>query len=113
VLITQRKEDIPETSFHIQTPVSLEPVTLPLQLIFGGKTSRCLPQHTGATAAARFHLTFSDNHWSSQRTMQEWITEVLMPHAEVCIQQHRLASNAAIVLVSDRLGASGNGAAWQ
>lgn len=80
---------------------SLHGDLLPLQLIFEGKTARSLPAATASSKASRTHLTFSANHWSSQETMQQWITEVLMPYAERSISQHRLNSNAEIILLLD------------
>lgn len=74
---------------------------LPLQLIFQGKTARSLPDPTAASIASLCHLTQSENHWSSQATMQQYISEIIMPHAERCIQQHRLHADAKIILVLD------------
>jgi len=80
---------------------SLHGDLLPLQLIFAGKTERCLPAASFASKAARAHITHSPNHWSSQQTMQQWITEVLMPYADRCIRQHQLDADAKIILVLD------------
>jgi len=80
---------------------SLHGDLLPLQLIFQGKTARSLPDPTAASIASLCHLTQSENHWSSQTTMQLYISEILMPHAERCIQQHRLHADAKIILVLD------------
>jgi hypothetical protein len=74
---------------------------LPLQLIFKGTTPRCLPVPTAASRAARVHITFSHNHWSSQQTMQHWVVEVLLPYAERCIDTFKLRSDAAVILVLD------------
>lgn len=65
------------------------------------KTARVLPEETAASKAARVHLTFSDNHWSSLTTMQQWVTKLLLPYAERCIQRFELNSNAHILLVLD------------
>ena len=40
---------------------------LPLQLIYEGKTNRCLPQFDFPSA---WHVTCSDNHWSNEITMK-------------------------------------------
>jgi hypothetical protein len=74
---------------------------LPLQLIFQGKTSRSLPERTAASISSQCHLTFSENHWSSQTTMREYITEIVMPYAETCIRKYRLHADAHIILVLD------------
>lgn len=80
---------------------SLNGELLPLQLIFQGKTPRSLPPVTPEAIATHTHLTFSENHWSSQQTMQQFIEEVILPHAEKCIERHRLAADAHIILVLD------------
>ncbi len=80
---------------------SLRGDLLPLQLIFQGKTARCLPPSTAASTAARVDITCSDNHWSTQETMQRWITHVLLPHAERMISMHDLNANAHVLLLLD------------
>jgi hypothetical protein len=80
---------------------SLHGDLLPLQLIFQGKTERCLPAATASSKAARVHITCSPNHWSSQQTMQQWITEVLLPYTERCVSTYRLRSDANVILVLD------------
>jgi len=80
---------------------SLSGELLPLQLIFEGKTERSLPERTAASIASLCHLTFSDNHWSSQKTMQQYVSEIVMPYAETCIRKHRLHADAHIILVLD------------
>lgn len=80
---------------------SLNGDLLPLQLVFQGKTPRSLPPATASSIASLAHLTFSENHWSSQSTMQQYISEIIMPYAETCILKHRLHSDAKILLVLD------------
>ena len=80
---------------------SLDGDLLPLQLIFQGKTNVCHPPVTAAATEARVHLTHSENHWSNQETMQQYITAVLMPYAERCMLAHTLPLDSHIVLVLD------------
>ena len=80
---------------------SLRGDLLPLQLIFQGKTERSLPVSTYASAAARVDITHSNNHWSTQETMQRWIVRVLLPHTERMIELHSLDANAHILLLLD------------
>lgn len=80
---------------------SLRGDLLPLQLIFQGKTARCLPASTAASVAARADITCSENHWSTQETMQRWILQVLLPHSERMISMHHLDANAHILLLLD------------
>ena len=74
---------------------------LPLQLIFQGKTERSVPAKTAASIASMCHVTFSENHWSTQTTMKQYISEIIMPYAEACIRTHRLHADAHIILLLD------------
>lgn len=80
---------------------SLDGTFLPLQLIFQGKTPRCLPNETLGSLAANFHLTFSENHWSNQKTMQEYVENVIVKYANRCVDKHGLHADAKIILVLD------------
>jgi len=80
---------------------SLHGDLLPLQLIFTGSTARCHPAATAASNAASVHITHSSNHWSSLETMQEWITQVLLPYAERKITALKLRSDSHMVLLLD------------
>jgi hypothetical protein len=80
---------------------SLSGELLPLQLIFQGKTARALPVRTPEAIASQIHLTFSDNHWSNQTTMQQYVEKIIVPYSERCIERHRLASDAHVILVLD------------
>jgi len=74
---------------------------LPLQLVFQGKTTKCEPAATAASIAASVHITHSDNHWSTQETMQQYIKEVIVPYTKSKIQEHRLQADTRVVLVLD------------
>ncbi len=80
---------------------SLHGDMLPLQLIFAGKTERCLPPRTQSVDSEGVHLTYSENHWSSQKTMQEWVKCVLLPYAHSRIQEHKVSAQSRIILVLD------------
>lgn len=80
---------------------TLDGILLPLQLIFQGKTDRSLPRHSAASVAARIDLTHSDNHWSSQATMQRWVSAVLLIHTNRMIEAHQLDADAHVILVLD------------
>lgn len=80
---------------------SLRGDLLPLQLIFQGMTARSLPAATPSAVAARVDITHSGNHWSTQETMQRWITHVLLPYSERMIANYELDSNAHILLLLD------------
>ena len=74
---------------------------LPLQLIFQGKTARSLPEPTPASIAANVHITCSENHWSTQETMQQFVAHVIVPYSKAKIQEHALKPDSRIVLVLD------------
>jgi len=80
---------------------SLHGDLLPLQLIFQGKTTACHPDRTPAATAARVHITHSENHWSNQETMQQYIREVIVPYSEQRIAEHNLPADSHICLVLD------------
>ncbi len=80
---------------------SLRGDMLPLQLIFQGKTARSLPAATPASIAAHVDITHSTNHWSTQETMQRWITKVLLPHSERMIELYNLDADARMLLLLD------------
>ena len=50
---------------------------LPVQLIYEGKTPRCLPNITFPTD---WHIIYSDNHWSTEATMLEYISRIIVPY---------------------------------
>ena len=80
---------------------SLDGDLLPLQLIFQGKTQAVHPLRTDSSKKAHVHITHSDNHWSNQETMQQYITEVLVPYTQERMVQHSLPSTSHVVLVLD------------
>jgi hypothetical protein len=80
---------------------SLHGDLLPLQLIFQGKTNACHPDVTPAATAARVHITHSENHWSNQETMQQYVREVIVPYSEQRIAEHNLPADSHICLVLD------------
>ena len=50
---------------------------LPIQVIYKGTTSRCLPSYT---FPSDWHITHSINHWSNDTTMQGYIEKLLLPY---------------------------------
>ena len=74
---------------------------LPLQLIFQGKTPRCEAQHTSSTDAEKFSFTHSENHWSNQETMQEYIQQIIEPYIQRMIIKHALPANSEAILLID------------
>ena len=50
---------------------------LPIQRIYQGKTSKCL---SSVTFPSDWNITFSENHWSNESTMIEYITQLILPY---------------------------------
>ena len=50
---------------------------LPLQLIYQGKTTKCLPQ---VQFPLDWSIVYTVNHWSNEETMEVYITKVIMPY---------------------------------
>ena len=57
--------------------VTMSGIFLPMQLIYEGKTPRCLPQ--GISFPDNFNLTFTPNHWSNEDKVIEHLEKVVFP----------------------------------
>lgn len=52
---------------------------LPLQLIYSGKTQRCHPVYDFPD---KWCITHSENHWSNEEMMIEYIQDIIIPYVE-------------------------------
>jgi hypothetical protein len=50
---------------------------LPLQIIYQGKSTKCVPK---ATFPSSWNITHSANHWSNEQTMEEYVLKILLPY---------------------------------
>ena len=50
---------------------------LPPQVIYSGKTSRCLPT---VSFPKTWHITFTENHWANEITTINYINKILLPY---------------------------------
>ena len=57
--------------------ISMSGEFLPIQVIYEGKTTRCLPKHA---FPANFDITFSGNHWSNKEKAFSFFKKVAFPH---------------------------------
>ena len=62
----------------ITLSITLSGEILPYQLIYGGKTKRCLPAQD--LFPKGFLLSYNPNHWSNEKETQKLLTEVLIPY---------------------------------
>ena len=46
------------------------------QIIYAGKTSRCLPS---APFPKGWHVTYTENHWANEKTTEDYINQILLP----------------------------------
>ncbi len=72
------------------------------QIIYAGKTSRCLP-------SARFpkcwHVTYTENHWANEKTTEDYINLVLLPYVEQKRTELSLPSDQPALVIFDRFKA--------
>ena len=70
---------------------------LPPQIIYAGKTLRCLP-------STRFpedlDITFTENHWANEKTTEAYIEKVLVPYVETCRKKLSLPTNHAALVIT-------------
>ena len=50
---------------------------LPPQLVYHGKTTRCLPWYTFQSS---WDITFTKNHWCNEQTTHHYIVNILLPY---------------------------------
>ena len=72
---------------------------LPRQIIYAGKTPRCLPT---PKFPADWHITYTENHWSNQVTTLQYITNVLLPYVTQKKSELGLPSDHRSLLIFDR-----------
>ena len=81
-------------SFTLMVGISMSGEVLPFQVVYAGKTHRSLPTsiapgYTKATKELKFRFESSGNesHWSTMKTMESYVTEILGPYFELHRQQ--------------------------
>ena len=75
---------------------------LPPQLVYQGKTTRCLPQ---VKFPESWHITHSENHWSNEHTMKEYIAKIIIPYVNKKKEELKLPSNHPSLLLFDNFKA--------
>lgn len=74
---------------------------LPLQLIFGGSTDKCEPMKSHRIIKAQFHVTHSDNHWSTIDTMKEYMERIIQPYISHIINLYNLDRESRAIVLLD------------
>ena len=52
---------------------------LPVQLVYQGKTTKSLPT---VDFPKQWHLTFTENHWSNENTMIDYVEKIFVPYVK-------------------------------
>ncbi len=71
---------------------------LPSQIIYQGKTTRCLPKFK---FASDWSIIYSANHWSNEGTMEEYILRIIFPYLSQMKEKLKLSSDYPALLLYD------------
>ena len=74
-------------------------IFLPMQLIYQGKTARCLPREIEFPDG--FNVCYTENHWSNQEKVIELLQEVIFPFIASKKVEHDLAADQKALLIFD------------
>ena len=77
----------------------------PMQLIYQGKTKRCLPKHE---FPAGFNVTMTKNHWSNTEKAAEYFTETLFPAIEKIKEEENLPPEQKSLMILDNFRGQDN-----
>lgn len=75
---------------------------LPPQVIYQGKTPRCLPKYD---FPEKWHVTYSVNHWSNEDTMKEYVDNVLIQYVTEKRRSLGLATDYPALIIFDNFKA--------
>ena len=71
---------------------------LPSQIIYQGKTTRCLPKFK---FPSDWSIIYSANHWSNEGTMEEYILRIIFPYLSQMKEKLKLSSDYPALLLYD------------
>jgi len=55
---------------------------LPMQLIYKGTTTKCLPKLKGKGFPSDWHITYTANHWANGTTTMAYLEKVIIPYVK-------------------------------
>ena len=70
-----------------------------MQLIYEGKTPRCLPQ--GTEFPNDFNLTYAANHWCNEAKVIEHLEKIVFPFIVKKREELKLPENQKAILIFD------------
>ena len=71
----------------------------PTQVIYQGKTYKCLPS---VTFPSDWHITFTENHWSNEKTMVGYLEKILFPYIDKKCQELHVPPTYPSLVIFDR-----------
>ena len=71
---------------------------LSVQLVYQGKTERCHPRYLFSKA---WHITQSPNYWSTEETMKDYITEIIIPYVKAVRENSGLDDDYPALAIID------------
>ena len=77
----------------------------PMQLIYQGKTKRCLPKHSFPEG---FNVTMTKNHWSNTEKAEEYFKVTLFPIIKKIKQEEGLSSEQKSLMILDNFKGQDN-----
>ena len=72
---------------------------LPMQLIYEGKTPRCLPKDV--EFPKKFDMTFTPNHWSNEEKSKQLLDKVIFPYLRKKKHELVLSGDQKSLLIYD------------
>lgn len=55
---------------------------LPMQLIYKGTTTKCLPKHKDKGFPSDWHITYTENHWANEITTIAYLEKVIITYVK-------------------------------
>ena len=74
---------------------------LPLQLIYQGKTTACLPRFAFPFEG---NVTYTSNHWSNEQKTKEYICKIVVPYVEEKCKAHGKPNQTALAIFDEFKG---------
>ena len=69
---------------------------LPPQLIYEGKTSRCLPNYEFPSS---WHITKTEKHWSNEHSMRDYFVKIIFPYIDEKRSELKLSNEQPALLI--------------
>lgn len=71
---------------------------MPMQLIYGGKTTKCLPRFK---FPEKFSLSYNETHYSNENEACKFIEDILQPYINNVIKRENLPANQKSLVIMD------------